>query len=90
MARLDGMRALVTGSGGEGNIGCATVMALAEEGADVVINDLESRKSEANDAKAEVEALGRRAFMTFGDVSKVADCERIVSDAASNPASALR
>ena len=52
MSRLDGTRALVTGSGGTGSIGRATVLALAEEGADVVVNDLASREAEANDAKA--------------------------------------
>jgi NAD(P)-dependent dehydrogenase (short-subunit alcohol dehydrogenase family) len=75
------MRALVTGSGGTGSIGRATVLALVEEGADVVINDVASREVEANDAKAEVEAAGGRAFMVLADVTKVSECGRLVAEA---------
>ena len=80
MARLKGMIALVTGSGGTGSIGRATINCLAEEGADIAINDLPSRREEAEAAAVEITALNRRAILVLGDVSKVENCRRIVAD----------
>ena len=84
MSRLTGKVALVTGSGGRGSIGRATILALAEEGADIAINDLPGRREEALEAEAEIRAHGRRACLVLADVSEVHACRRIVSDAISH------
>lgn len=65
MARLEGRVALVTG-GGRG-IGRGIVLALAREGADVAIADLDLESAEAT-AK-EVETLGRRSLVAPADVT---------------------
>ena len=80
MPRLTGKVALVTGSGGRGSIGRATVLALAEEGADIAVNDLPHRGEEAREAATEIRALGRRAYLALADVTGVHDCRRIVND----------
>ncbi len=51
MSRLDGKVALVTGSARRGSIGRAIISALAEEGADIAINDFK-REQEAEEAAA--------------------------------------
>ncbi|HLZ07571.1 MAG TPA: SDR family NAD(P)-dependent oxidoreductase, partial [Chloroflexota bacterium] len=66
MGRLDGRVALVTGASRGIGKGCA--LALAEDGADIVVN----YRSHPDDAAAtvrEVEALGRRALARGADVA---------------------
>lgn len=62
---LTGQVALVTGAGR--GIGRATAMALAQAGADLVINDLNLAHAEA--VAGEVRQLGRRALAAQADVS---------------------
>jgi len=62
---LDGKVAIVTGAGR--GIGRAIALALAREGADVVVNDVDSRSAEAT--ASEVKAMGRRALFIIADVS---------------------
>jgi NAD(P)-dependent dehydrogenase (short-subunit alcohol dehydrogenase family) len=77
-ARLKGRTALITG-GGSG-FGRATARRFAEEGAGkVVLADIRREKAEA--VKAEVEALGARAFAAQCDVGDVAACDKLVADA---------
>ena len=72
---LNGQVALVTGAGR--GIGQAIALALAKNGADIVISDI--MKESVDEAVKEVEALGRKALGILGDVSKFADCEAMVN-----------
>lgn len=77
-ARLAGKSALVTGS--SSGIGAGIAVRLAREGANVAINyrgDLEG----AQQTLAQVEAAGTRGIILQADVSKVAEVERLVSEA---------
>jgi 3-oxoacyl-[acyl-carrier protein] reductase len=74
---LDGRVALVTG-GGRG-IGRAIALRLAAEGAHVAINDLDPHS--AARSAAEVEEAGGTALGVGGDVSNVADVDRMVETA---------
>ena len=72
---LNGQVALVTGAGR--GIRRAIALALAKNGADIVISDI--MKESVDEAVKEVEALGRKALGILGDVSKFADCEAMVN-----------
>ena len=67
MGKLDGKVALVTGSGR--NIGRATVLKLAREGANVVVN-ARSNEQEANAVAREAQDLGVKALPIITDVGK--------------------
>ncbi|MBI3989979.1 MAG: 3-oxoacyl-ACP reductase FabG [candidate division NC10 bacterium] len=73
--RLEGRVALVTG-GGRG-IGRATCLALAREGADVAVCDIDLASAES--VAKEVEALGRKALAIRADVSQKADVTAMVA-----------
>ena len=63
---LKGRRALVTG--GSRGIGAACVLALAKEGADILINyTSESSKSKSEDIAKQVEQLGGQAWIVQAD-----------------------
>jgi glucose 1-dehydrogenase len=79
MQRLDGKVALVTGSARRGSIGRAIILALAEEGADIAINDFK-REQEAEEAAEAIRKLTRKALIVMGDISKVPECRRIVQE----------
>jgi glucose 1-dehydrogenase len=66
MAKLEGKVALVTGA--SAGIGKATVLALAQAGADVAINYLTYPES-AREMAAAIQARGRRALLCEADVS---------------------
>jgi 3-oxoacyl-[acyl-carrier protein] reductase len=79
MAPLAGKRALVTG--GSKGIGAGIALALAREGADVAIN----YHRDATGAAAvvgEIQGLGRRALAIGADVRQVAECRRLIDEAA--------
>jgi 3-oxoacyl-[acyl-carrier protein] reductase len=67
METLDGKLALVTG--GSRGIGAAVALALAEAGADVVVN-FRMRAEDAKKVCAEVQKLGRRTLAIQADVSQ--------------------
>ena len=75
MGRLDGKVALVTGASRGIGKGCA--LALAEDGADVVVN-YRSHPEDAADTVRQIEALGRRALAFGADVSDRAQMDAMV------------
>jgi len=78
MGRLEGKVALVTGSGR--NIGRATVLKLAGEGANVVIN-ARSNEQEAQAVAREAQDLGVKALPIIADVGKKNEVEAMASKA---------
>ena len=73
MGKLEGKVALVTGSGR--NIGRATVLRLAGEGAHVVVN-ARSNQQEAETVAREARDLGVKAVPILADVGKKARSRR--------------
>ena len=80
MGKLDGKVALVTGSGR--NIGRATVLKLASEGAHVVVN-ARSNQAEADAVVKEAQARGVKALAAIADVGQRDQVERMVARAMS-------
>jgi NAD(P)-dependent dehydrogenase (short-subunit alcohol dehydrogenase family) len=78
--RLAGRRALVTGAARRGSIGRAIAQALAQEGADVAINDFD-RDVEAAEIVAAITTAGYRAVYLPGDVRLVGTCRSLVASA---------
>lgn len=93
MGNLDGKVALITGAGGMKGIGRACAMKLASRGADIAISDFkrEPKDLPPQEIKAqwrsidsvaeEVEALGRRCFKVWCDLTDAAQIEDMVSRA---------
>ena len=75
--RLTGNVAIVTGSAA--GIGRGIALHLAEEGADVVVADIDEKGARGTAAK--IEALGRRALAVVADVSRLADVAAMVAKA---------
>ena len=73
---LHGKVAIVTG--GNSGIGKAVVLALAEAGANIVI-DFVAHPEATEELEKQVHALGDQAIGVDADVSKVADLERLVA-----------
>ena len=80
MGKLDGKVALVTGS--DRNIGRATVLKLASEGAHVVVN-ARSNQAEADAVVREAQARGVKALAVIADVSRRDQVESMVAKALS-------
>lgn len=78
MGKLDGRIALVTGSGR--NIGRATVLKLAGEGAHVVVN-ARANKAEADAVVREARALGIKAIAVMADMAKREEVEAMAAKA---------
>ena len=80
MGKLDGKVALVTGSGR--NIGRATVLSLAAEGAHVIVN-ARSNQTEADAVVREAQGLGVRALAIIADVAEKHQMEAMAERALS-------
>ncbi|WP_018984689.1 SDR family oxidoreductase [Salinimonas chungwhensis] len=78
--RLQGRKALITG--GDSGIGRAVAIAYAREGADVVINFLESEKEDGDETLAILRNAGIRADAIVGDLKDESFCQSLVTDAA--------
>lgn len=76
--KLLGKTALVTGSAK--GLGRRTALELARLGCDVVLNYVNSAR-EAEEARAEIEALGRRAIAVRANVADPAEVERLAREA---------
>ena len=76
MKKLTGKIAVVTGS--DSGIGQATAIALAGEGASVVVNYLKDAEG-AEATRRQVEAAGAKAIVVQGDVGKEGDVEQLFS-----------
>jgi glucose 1-dehydrogenase/3-oxoacyl-[acyl-carrier protein] reductase len=72
--RLEGKRALVTGA--NRGIGRALAIAMAKEGADIVINFVEDPDA-AQKVCEEIEGAGGQALAVHGDISERADVEKL-------------
>jgi NAD(P)-dependent dehydrogenase (short-subunit alcohol dehydrogenase family) len=73
--RLAGRVAVVTGAGA--GLGRAEALALAAEGADLVLNDLDAE----SDVVDEVEALGAKAVLVAGDIAERSTADALVATA---------
>src|SRR5262245_43646013 len=71
-----GRVAIVTGSGR--GLGAATALRLAQEGADVCVNDLNGEN--ATRVAAEIKGLGRKAIVSQHDVSKQDQAKAMVDE----------
>jgi 3-oxoacyl-[acyl-carrier protein] reductase len=80
MGKLEGKVALVTGSGR--NIGRATVLKLAGEGAHVVVN-ARANQQEAESVAREARDRGVKAIAVLGDVGNKAEVEALAEKALS-------
>jgi len=80
MGKLDGKVALVTGSGR--NIGRATALKLAGEGAHVVVN-ARANQAEADAVVREAQGLGVKALAVIADVAKRDQVEGLAAKALS-------
>jgi 3-oxoacyl-[acyl-carrier protein] reductase len=73
--RLAGKTAIITGAGK--GIGRAAACLFAEEGASIVVADID--EGAARDAVAQVREAGGTAMYTVGDVGLASDAERMVA-----------
>ncbi|GJJ12856.1 hypothetical protein Clacol_007101 [Clathrus columnatus] len=76
MSTLPNRIAIVTGSAQ--GIGRAVALRLAEDGCDVVINDLPHQSKLMDEVKSEVESKGRKSLAIIADISKEDEVEHLV------------
>ncbi|WP_084040190.1 glucose 1-dehydrogenase [Demequina sp. NBRC 110053] len=77
--RLQGRKALITG--GDSGIGSAVAIAFAREGADVVLNYLESEREDAERVGGLIEHEGGKAILIAGDIRQREFCRELVAKA---------
>ena len=84
MYHLEGKVALVTGAAGAAGLGRAIALRLAQEGADIVVNDLSADAGPRQGLPAvvsEIEALSRRALAVYADVANADQVDAMVAAA---------
>ncbi len=74
---LKGKNALITGSAR--GIGKSIALALAKEGANIIINDIEAMKTEAQKTVDEIKSLGVKSEFFVGDVSNFDSIKEMAS-----------
>jgi len=79
MGRFDGLVAVITGA--SGGIGAGTARKMAQEGAAIVI--MARRKEKLDRLIAEIRQKGGTAIGLEGDLSREADCDRLIDTAVS-------
>ncbi|KAG8840113.1 hypothetical protein FRB91_006534, partial [Serendipita sp. 411] len=80
MASLQGKVAIVTGS--SRGIGAAIAIALARQGANIVVNHVsQNSKARAEEVAKAVEDLGPKALVVQADLSQLSDLESLVKQA---------
>ena len=82
MYNLEGTVALVTGAAGQAGIGRAIALRLAQEGAQLAVNDLRAAKTRRGGLDAtvgEIEALGGSALPVYADVSDAKQVEQMIA-----------
>ncbi len=79
--KLEGKVALITGSAQ--GIGQAIAIRLAQEGADIIIDDRLGNNG-AQETRKEIEALGRRVCVIGGDLANLADNRRLITEGVMN------
>lgn len=79
MAICEGRSVIITGAGG--GLGRAYALAFAEQGAQVVVNDI--RAEAAADVAGEIRAAGGQAIANSDDITTLASAQRIVDAALS-------
>jgi NAD(P)-dependent dehydrogenase (short-subunit alcohol dehydrogenase family) len=80
MTRLAGKVALVTGAAHPRSIGWGIARALAEAGADIIVNDI-APLADSEARAAEIRAMGRRAFAVQADVADAAQVQAMFARA---------
>ncbi|MFN0076818.1 MAG: SDR family NAD(P)-dependent oxidoreductase [Prosthecobacter sp.] len=84
MYNLKGKVALVTGAGGERGIGRAIALRLAQEGADVAVNDIHAALAPGSSwggmaqVVGEIEALGRRSVGIVADIGDATQVQAMI------------
>lgn len=76
---LKGKTALITGA--SRGIGAALAVGLAENGADVVVTDMETQTTDLNKTEAAVNAIGRKCLNRTLDVTKKQQAEEVIAEA---------
>jgi NAD(P)-dependent dehydrogenase (short-subunit alcohol dehydrogenase family) len=79
--RLQGKVAVVTGAADERSIGWGIAQALADEGADVAVNDV-ARPDDLNKRAEELRAKGRRSLALLADVTRPDQVDAMIAQIA--------
>jgi 3-oxoacyl-[acyl-carrier protein] reductase len=77
MIRLDGHKVLITG--GSRGIGRAAARLFAQAGADVALTYVRNREA-ADEARREIEGLGRQALVCRAEMADKADADRLAAE----------